>query len=141
MPKWLKICFISLGLLVFLFIMVEMLGNGSDVVYYILVIVVSIVVVCGAIIFYFIPTIIANHRKHKNAEAIVLLNVFLGWTLLGWVICLIWAVYSQEPIKIEKETNDSDSNKYDNLEKLAKLKSDGTITEEEYKLEKEKLLK
>lgn len=39
---------------------------------------------------YFIPTIIG--WNHKNGTAIFLLNLFLGWTFLGWVAALIWAV-------------------------------------------------
>lgn len=29
---------------------------------------------------------------HRNASGIFLLNLFLGWTLVGWVIALVWAV-------------------------------------------------
>ena len=40
---------------------------------------------------YLIPFIVAMSRKHNNAGAIGLLNIFLGWTFLGWVIALIWS--------------------------------------------------
>ena len=40
--------------------------------------------------FYFIPSIIA--RKTKYLNGILILNIFLGWTFLGWVAALIWAV-------------------------------------------------
>ena len=40
---------------------------------------------------YFIPTMVAYGRSHNNALAIVVLNLFLGWTLLGWVIATTWA--------------------------------------------------
>lgn len=46
---------------------------------------------------YFLPSIVASARDHHNAPAIVLLNVFLGWTLLGWVAALCWAVSSPPP--------------------------------------------
>ena len=42
--------------------------------------------------FYFLPTIIALIRKQPNALAIFLLNFFLGWTFVGWVVSLVWAV-------------------------------------------------
>ena len=45
---------------------------------------------CGGLI-YFLPALIAHNRKHKNRDPIFLLNLFLGWTFLGWVIALIWA--------------------------------------------------
>jgi hypothetical protein len=45
---------------------------------------------------YFLPSIIALIRKKKNVVAIFLLNLLLGWTILGWVVALIWSVsYSQ----------------------------------------------
>lgn len=41
---------------------------------------------------YFIPGVIATQRKHKNANAITMLNLLLGWTVLGWVASLVWAM-------------------------------------------------
>ncbi len=43
-------------------------------------------------VFYFLPTLIAFLRQHKNKLAIFLLNLFLGWTVLGWVVSLVWSV-------------------------------------------------
>lgn len=48
-----------------------------------------------AIIFYFIPTMIVVNRKCKNGFAIVFLNIFLGWTLLVWLVCFVWACVSE----------------------------------------------
>ena len=42
--------------------------------------------------FYFLPTLIAFLRQHKNKLAIFLLNLLLGWTILGWVVSLVWSV-------------------------------------------------
>lgn len=44
---------------------------------------------------YFLPTIIATFRGHKNALGVGLLNLFLGWTLFGWVGALIWSVLAE----------------------------------------------
>lgn len=41
---------------------------------------------------YFLPTIIAGRRKHHNLGAIIAVNLLLGWTLLGWLIALIWSL-------------------------------------------------
>lgn len=43
---------------------------------------------------YFLPSIVAMCRKHVNFTAIFILNLFLGFTLFGWVFALIWAVYN-----------------------------------------------
>ena len=44
------------------------------------------------IVVYLIPSIVAANRKHANEGAIVALNMLLGWTFLGWVIALVWAL-------------------------------------------------
>jgi hypothetical protein len=43
------------------------------------------------ILMYFFPAIVAGMRHHRNAGAITVLNLLLGWTLLGWVVSLVWA--------------------------------------------------
>jgi hypothetical protein len=43
---------------------------------------------------YFVPAIIGSDKKHSAGIAI--LNLFLGWTFIGWAIALIWAVSSEK---------------------------------------------
>ncbi len=43
------------------------------------------------ILIYMFPTINANGRHHRNTAAITVLNVFLGWTFVGWVVALVWS--------------------------------------------------
>lgn len=40
---------------------------------------------------YFIPALVAKVKKHDNYSAILVLNLFLGWTFFGWVVALVWA--------------------------------------------------
>ena len=75
------------------------------------------VVAFSAIVFipalYMLPTYEAWSRKHENLTSITLVNLFLGWTLLGWVCALIWAFKKQpaptssypmfEPVKKTKQ--------------------------------------
>ena len=42
--------------------------------------------------FYFLPTLVSFLRQRKNRLAIFLLNLLLGWTILGWVVSLVWSV-------------------------------------------------
>lgn len=49
------------------------------------------------LVLYFIPAIIAAMRKHPNQNPIFLLNLFLGWTFLGWVAALIWSFTAVTP--------------------------------------------
>src|SRR5271154_5092398 len=44
-----------------------------------------------AVLLYFLPTVIALIRGHLSALAIFLLNLFFGWTVIGWLIALIWS--------------------------------------------------
>ena len=39
---------------------------------------------------YFLPAILG--RRKRNARAIFVLNLLVGWTFLGWVGALIWAL-------------------------------------------------
>jgi hypothetical protein len=41
---------------------------------------------------YFAPALIAGYLKHRQFQGILILNVLLGWTFIGWVAALIWAV-------------------------------------------------
>lgn len=45
---------------------------------------------------YLLPTIIASNRSHPNVAPIAVINIFLGWTLLGWVVALAWSVSSHK---------------------------------------------
>jgi Superinfection immunity protein len=73
-----------------------------------------IILVC-----YFIPTVIASMRGHRQQGAIFVLNLLLGWTLLGWVAALVWAVTAfdkpqviyvgQQPIAEHRQSDDGDS--------------------------------
>jgi len=42
--------------------------------------------------FYIAPTIIAFGCKHRNRKAIAALDIAGGWTLVGWVVALLWSV-------------------------------------------------
>jgi hypothetical protein len=41
---------------------------------------------------YLLPAMIATLRAHPQVVPIWVVTVFLGWTLLGWVGALAWAV-------------------------------------------------
>ena len=46
------------------------------------------------LLLYFLPALLA--RNKSDFASIFLLNLFLGWTFIGWVIALVWAL-SAEP--------------------------------------------
>lgn len=42
-------------------------------------------------VLYFLPALIASRRQNRQWRAITVLNLFLGWTFVGWVVALVWA--------------------------------------------------
>jgi len=49
------------------------------------------------LILYFIPTVIAAIRQHHNGIPIFLVNILLGWTVVGWIVALIWSCTAVQP--------------------------------------------
>ncbi len=41
---------------------------------------------------YWLPTLIAIVRQTHSALGVAMLNFFLGWTVIGWIVALIWAL-------------------------------------------------
>jgi hypothetical protein len=46
---------------------------------------------------YFLPAFIASRRKVPHSGSVVVVNVFLGWTLIGWVVALAMACRDPRP--------------------------------------------
>lgn len=91
---------------------------------------------------YFIPSLVG--RNKDNFTAIFLLNFFLGWTLIGWVVALVWAATNDRPQMITPlppiPRAEKPSSVSDELTKLAVLKERGIITDEEFQMQKAKIL-
>jgi len=51
-----------------------------------------ILVFVVALSVYFLPTAMAFNRGCKALGGIFVVNLFLGWMLIGWVVALAWAV-------------------------------------------------
>lgn len=56
----------------------------------------GIILIALGLPIYFLPSLLAWKSAHRNTTGIVLINIFLGWTLLGWVGALVWAVYEEK---------------------------------------------
>jgi hypothetical protein len=61
----------------------------------------------GAVLFlflialYFVPSIIG--RSKRNSTAIFMLNLLLGWTVIGWVVAMVWAVAKEaQPVIVNQ---------------------------------------
>jgi Superinfection immunity protein len=58
----------------------------------------GLLIVLVALALYFIPFLTALGNEHRQCTAIFILNLFLGWTLLGWVAALVWACMKPAPV-------------------------------------------
>ncbi len=52
---------------------------------------------------YLLPAGVAATRHHKNTGAITALNIFAGWTVVGWIGAFIWALTSN--VAAERQTS------------------------------------
>lgn len=79
----------------------------------------AVILLFSAII-YFFPAIVAADRRLKNCASLFIINLFFGWTLIGWVICLAWSLSGNvKERKVKGRMNDSDRKA--RMEELAEL--------------------
>ncbi len=67
--------------------------------------VVGVVAALGGVVFlafgiiglalYFLPTFVAVNRRVPNVGSVVVINIFLGWSFIGWVVAMAMAVRSR----------------------------------------------
>ena len=81
---------------------------------------------------YMLPSFIAYKRNHKNAIAVILINFFLGATVIGWVGALIWAVLDKQSDDDEETSENMVLNGADAIIKYKNLLDQGVITKEEF---------
>lgn len=88
--------------------------------------------------FYFLPAIAG--RKKQNASSITLLNLFLGWTFIGWVVALVWATSNDSP-PVRARSAAPRLSVAEELHKLQTLREMNVLTEEEFLTEKLRVLR
>jgi Superinfection immunity protein len=57
-------------------------------------IIVFLIFLALSLALYFLPTIVGWGKK--NRAAIAALNLLLGWTIVGWVVALVWALTKEQ---------------------------------------------
>ena len=114
------------------------------------IVLIGLVALAALIALYFLPLIVAQARGHRQTTAIFILNLLLGWTLLGWVAALVWActnpapVTRPQPVVLEREPFRSPAlshaQQVEEIGRFASMRDDGTITEEEFTAKKRMIL-
>lgn len=84
---------------------------------------------------YFLPYLIANSKGHVQETAIFILNLFAGWTVIAWVIALVWA-FTKKTIAIPQKSLSN----ADEIVKYKNLVDSGIISAEEFEVKKKELL-
>ena len=53
-----------------------------------------------SVLLYFLPTLIA--RDKPDLLAVFLVNLLLGWTVIGWFVALVWACAAERylPVRV-----------------------------------------
>jgi hypothetical protein len=53
----------------------------------------KILILMGLIlIVYFLPTLVALARRNPDVQSVFLINVWLAWTIIGWITAMGWAL-------------------------------------------------
>lgn len=67
----------------------------------------TLLLLIDLIALYWVPTFVAWRRRH-NLLAVAVMNGFLGWTMIGWVVALVMAV-NEKRDNITINVNGTDS--------------------------------
>lgn len=62
------------------------------------------IALCLSTYFYFLPTYIADINHHRKTTTILIINLFFGETVIGWIIPLIWAL-NDENLAVDVNIN------------------------------------
>lgn len=62
-----------------------------------------------ALVIYGLPSIIAYARRVPSVGSVVVINVLLGWTFVGWVVALALAVRDPKPAGVSDRPVERDT--------------------------------
>jgi hypothetical protein len=51
------------------------------------------------LVLYFLPSIVAVARKVTHQGSVIVINLFLGWTFIGWVVALAMACRTSHALR------------------------------------------
>ena len=55
------------------------------------------VALAAVVAVYFLPSLIADRRHRTDLLILALFNAVLGWTVMGWLLALLWALQRNPP--------------------------------------------
>jgi len=70
--------------------------------------VIKLVVLLIIVVVYFIPSMMAYSMNKKDRFSILALNIFLGWTIAGWIGAFIWSLWEEKKTRVNPEVESLD---------------------------------
>ena len=68
---------------------------------------VSLILLFILALIFFMPSLVAFKKQHPHRWPILIVNLFLGSTIIGWALTLLWAFYDPIPTpSVIKEVNE-----------------------------------
>ncbi|MCY3783601.1 MAG: superinfection immunity protein [Chloroflexi bacterium] len=49
------------------------------------------VIICGSFL-YLSPSLVAHLKEHERTASIFLVNLVIGWTVIGWIVVWTWVL-------------------------------------------------
>lgn len=81
---------VGLGIVITSLAVPQLLDAGPNILGTIISIFLFLFMIACVFCCYFFPWLIASDKHSRSSIFVV--NLFFGWTLIGWVVCLAWAV-------------------------------------------------
>lgn len=93
-----------------------------------------------ALTVYLVPSVVALWRRHPGAGQVLMVNMLLGWTVVGWLWALREAISAIAPIERIWAPSAKRGDSRRQLQLIAHLHEHGILTDEERDAERQRLL-
>jgi hypothetical protein len=107
----------------------------------------ALIFFCLGCLLYFLPSIIAVRRRSDNLVAVLAVNLFAGWTFIGWIVALVLALstggdttYTSYGRSRDREDPMVQQYKLEQLRQLKALLDEGALTRDEFNRQKAVIL-
>jgi hypothetical protein len=74
------------------------------------------------LIIYFLPSIISYWQSKSAIKKIFIVNLLLGWTVIGWIVSFVWAISENQSQECQNTVETNEPFEWENVIKVAKSK-------------------
>ena len=65
-------------------------------------VILGVAALAAGILAYWLPSLVAWRRHAPSVGSVVVVNLFLGWTVIGWIVALVMAM--RDPVTAPQVT-------------------------------------